>query len=137
MKQAVIYWSGTGNTAMMANSIAAGMGADTEVLSVDQVAGGVADYDKIAFGCPSMGDEQLEEGEFEPFFESVEGQLKGKKVALFGSYGWGDGKWMRDWEERTSRAGATVYAEGLILNGAPDADGKAQCEAFGKGFAAF
>lgn len=88
-KIAVIYWSGTGNTAMMANEIAAGIGSDAEVFSVDAFHGNVADYDKIAFGCAAMGDEVLEEAEFEPFFSAVEGSLKGKKVALFGSYGWG------------------------------------------------
>ena len=84
-KIAVIYWSGTGNTAIMANEIAAGIGTDAEVFSVDAFHGNVADYDKIAFGCSAMGDEVLEEAEFEPFFTAVEGSLKGKKVALSGS----------------------------------------------------
>lgn len=79
-KIAVIYWSGTGNTAMMANEIAAGIGSDAEVFSVDAFHGNVADYDKIAFGCAAMGDEVLEEAEFEPFFSAVEGSLKGKKL---------------------------------------------------------
>ena len=87
MKKAVIYWSGTGNTAAMASAIAAGMGEGTELYSVDQFTGDIAEYDKIAFGCPAMGDEVLEEGEFDPFFSSIEGKLGGKKVALFGSSG--------------------------------------------------
>lgn len=137
-KIAVIYWSGTGNTAMMANEIAAGIGADAEVFSVDAFHGNVADYDKIAFGCAAMGDEVLEEAEFEPFFSAVEGSLKGKKVALFGSYGWGDGQWMRDWVQRTNDANAVIYTdEGLIINETPDDDGIAKCKEFGKGFAAF
>lgn len=137
MKNAVIYWSGTGNTAAMAKAIAAAMGEGTEIFSVDKFTGSVADYDKIAFGCSAMGDEVLEEAEFEPFFASIEGSLKGKKVALFGSYGWGDGQWMRDWADRTAKAGANLYDEGLIVNGFPDGDAKVQCTAYGEGFAAY
>ena len=136
-KVAVIYWSGTGNTAAMANEIAAGIGADAEVFSVDAFSANVADYEKIAFGCAAMGDEVLEEAEFEPFFTAIESSLKGKKVALFGSYGWGDGKWMRDWEERCQKNGANLMEEGLILCGFPDADGIAQCKAYGERFAAY
>lgn len=79
MKTAVIYWSGTGNTAAMAKAVAEGGGA--ELFAVDEFKGDVADYDAIAFGCPSMGDEQLEKTEFELFFESVESKLSGKTVA--------------------------------------------------------
>jgi flavodoxin short chain len=89
-------------------------------------------YDKIAFGCPSMGVEVLEESDFDPFFTSIEGKLKGKKVALFGSYGWGDGQWMRDWQERTIAAGANVFEDGLIAQEAPD---EAEAEEYGKRFA--
>ena len=84
-----------------------------------------------------MGDEVLEEGEFDPFFTSIEGKLGGKKVALFGSYGWGDGQWMRDWAERTTKAGANLYDDGLTVNGFPDGDAKVQCTAFGEGFGAY
>ena len=104
---------------------------------VDQFTGDIAEYDKIAFGCPAMGDEVLEEGEFDPFFSSIEGKLGGKKVALFGSYGWGDGQWMRDWAERTTKTGANLYDDGLMVNGFPDADAKVQCTAFGEGFGAY
>ena len=134
MKKAVIYWSGTGNTAAMASAIAAGMGEGTELYSVDQFTGDIAEYDKIAFGCPAMGDEVLEEGEFDPFFSSIEGKLGGKKVALFGSYGWGDGQWMRDWAERTTKTGANLYDDGLLVNGFPDDDAKVRCTAFVEGF---
>lgn len=137
MKKAVIYWSGTGNTAAMASAIAAGMGEGTELYSVDQFTGDIADYDKIAFGCSAMGNEVLEEAEFDPFFTSIEGKLGGKKVALFGSYGWGDGQWMRDWAERTTKAGANLYDDGLMVNGFPDGDAKVQCTAFGEGFGAY
>lgn len=137
MKNAVIYWSGTGNTSAMAKAITEGMGADTELFSVDKFTGNIADYDKIAFGCSAMGDEVLEEAEFEPFFASIEGSLSGKKIALFGSYGWGDGQWMRDWVDRCNKAGANLYDEGLMVNGFPEGDAKVQCTAFGQGFAAY
>lgn len=106
-KIAVIYWSSTGNTEMMANAIAEGAGA--ELFSVSDFSGNIADYDKIAFSCPAMGAEVLEENEFEPFFTSVEGSLSGKTIALFGSYGWGDGEWMRNWEERIKADGAALF----------------------------
>jgi len=137
MKNAVIYWSGTGNTTAMAEAIAAAMGADTEIYAVSDFSGNVADYDKIALGCSSMGDEVLEEAEFEPFYTTVEPALKGKKVALFGSYGWGDGQWMRDWYQKATSAGLNLLDEGLIVNGFPDADGKEACKQFGEKFAAY
>ena len=131
MKTAVIYWSGTGNTEAMAKAVADGAGA--ELFSVSAFSGDVADYDAVAFGCPAMGAENLEEGEFEPFFEGIESKLSGKKVALFGSYGWGDGQWMRDWEERMTAAGATVLnGEGLICQETPDDDAIKQCEELGE-----
>lgn len=137
MKKAVIYWSGTGNTAAMASAIAAGMGEGTELYSVDQFTGDIAEYDKIAFGCPAMGDEVLEEGEFDPFFSSIEGKLGGKKVALFGSYGWGDGQWMREWAERVTGEGATVVnGEGLICQETPDDAMIEECKNLGKALAA-
>ena len=137
MKKAVIYWSGTGNTAAMASAIAAGMGEGTELYSVDQFTGDIADYDKIAFGCSAMGDEVLEEAEFDPFFTSIEGKLGGKKVALFGSYGWGDGQWMREWAERVTGEGATVVnGEGLICQETPDDAMLEECKNLGKALAA-
>ena len=134
-KIAVIYWSGTGNTAIMANEIAAGIGTDAEVFSVDAFHGNVADYDKIAFGCSAMGDEVLEEAEFEPFFTAVEGSLKGKKVALFGSYGWGDGQWMRDWEKDCDDAGIHLVCESVICCETPDDAALEACRAMGKALA--
>ena len=137
---AVIYWSMTGNTQAMAEAIADGAreaGAEVDLFSVDQVTVDQAlEYGKLALGCPAMGAEVLEEAEFEPFFTQLEGRLGGKQVALFGSYGWGDGQWMRDWKARADAANANVYQdEGLILNDAPDDDGLAKCRAFGAGFA--
>ena len=139
-KLAVIYWTGTGNTGAMAQAVAdgaKGAGAEAELLTVSEIsADAAAAYDKLALGCPAMGAEVLEEGEFEPFFTALEGRLGGKRVALFGSYGWGDGQWMRDWKARADGANAVVYQdEGLILNEAPDEEGLAQCRAFGAGFA--
>ncbi len=122
MKAAVIYWSGTGNTEQMAMAVANGVGA--ELYTVSEFTGGIEAYDKIAFGCPAMGDEVLEESEFEPFFQSIEGDLAGKQVALFGSYDWGDGEWMRQWADRVKADGAVLlHGEGLIANNTPtDAD---------------
>ncbi len=140
MKAAVIYWSGTGNTEIMANAIADGMvsaGCETEVFDVTSFKGSVKDYDKIAFGCPSMGDEVLEECDFEPFFESVESSLSGKKIALFGSYGWGDGLWMRNWEKRCEDLNANLFETGLIINSTPNDEGKEKCKAFGSDFAKY
>ncbi|HOO05782.1 MAG: flavodoxin [Ruminococcus sp.] len=118
MKTAVIYWSGTGNTEAMAK--AAAEGANAELFSVSDFSGNIADYEAFAFGCPAMGAEVLEEDEFEPFFTDAEASLSGKKVILFGSYGWGDGEWMRNWEERVKAAGAELIGgEGFIVNEAP------------------
>lgn len=131
MKTAVIYWSGTGNTEEMAKAVAEGAGA--ELFSVSEFKGSVADYDRLAFGCPSMGAEVLEESEFDPFFTEIEGQLSGKTIALFGSYGWGDGEWMRNWVERAENDGAVVLGgEGLIVNEAPTPDNLAECRALGE-----
>lgn len=131
MRSAVIYWSGTGNTEQMAAAVAEGAGA--ELFSVSDFSGNIDDYDRVAFGCPAMGAEELEDGEFEPFFSSVEGKLSGKTIALFGSYGWGDGEWMRNWTERCKNAGATVVGgEGLIANENPSDDDLANCKALGE-----
>ncbi len=131
MKSAVIYWSGTGNTEMMAKAIAEGAGA--ELFSVSEFSGNIADYDRIAFGCSAMGAEVLEEDEFEPFFTSIEGSLYGKTIALFGSYGWGDGEWMRNWEERVKEDGAVLFSnEGLIVNETPSDDDLAKCRELGE-----
>ncbi|MDR0446455.1 MAG: flavodoxin [Oscillospiraceae bacterium] len=136
MKAAIIYWSGTGNTEAMAKAIERGMraaGAEVELQSVEKAdAGALAGYDKLAFGCPSMGNEELEDTIFAPFFTSAEANLKGKSVALFGSYGWGDGEWMRNWHTRAGGAGAVLFGEGLIQQEAPD---ESVCEDFGKRFA--
>lgn len=131
MKTAVIYWSGTGNTEKMAQAIADAAGA--ELYSVSDFNGNIADYDRVAFGCPAMGAEVLEEDEFEPFFTGVEGQLSGKTIALFGSYGWGDGEWMRNWVDRCNAAGAVVIdGEGLIANATPSDDDLAACKTLGE-----
>ncbi len=130
MKTAVIYWSGTGNTQMMAEAVAAGAGA--EIFSVSDFKGDVAEYDRLAFGCPAMGAEELDDSEFEPFFAGIESKLSGKKVALFGSYGWGDGEWMRNWAQRVADDGAEIVGgEGLIANETPNDDDLAKCRALG------
>ena len=139
-KVAVIYWSITANTEAMAAAIAQGAqeaGAQAELKQVSEISVDEAlTYDLLALGCPAMGAEVLEEAEFEPFFAQLEGRLSGRKVALFGSYGWGDGQWMRDWQDRVQKAGAVLFqGEGLILNETPDDDGIAKCKEFGAAFA--
>ena len=128
-KVAVVYWSGTGNTEQMAAQVAEGVrnaGGETVLLTAAEFGPDqLAEYDAVAFGCPSMGAEQLEEGEFEPMFTACEPELNGKKLGLFGSYGWGDGEWMRIWQARCADAGANLVAEGVICNDAPDAEAEA------------
>jgi flavodoxin short chain len=136
----LVYWSGTGNTEIMAEKIKEGLesaGATVDYRTVDQVEPSeVSDFDKIVFGCPSMGVEVLEEDEFEPFFEAVEGQLSGKKVALFGSYGWGEGEWMDGWIERTEASGAKLFG-GFKVNSTPSSEEEEKCVEFGANFAKF
>ncbi|MDO5689226.1 MAG: flavodoxin [Tissierellia bacterium] len=132
---AVVYWSGTGNTEEMAKAIFEGAkeaGSEASLFNcTDFYASMIEDYDILAFGCSSMGEEVLEEEEFEPMFASCESALKGKKIALFGSYGWGDGQWMRDWDDRCKGLGAEQVHEYLILNEYPDAAGLAACRRLG------
>ncbi len=131
-KVAVVYWSGTGNTEAMANFIAEGAkskGADVDVLTCDGFTKDSLDsYDAIAFGCPSMGDEILEEDEFQPMWDSVKDSLCDKKVLLFGSYGWGDGEWMRNWVEETSAKSLESY----MCNETPDSEAEQECKAYGE-----
>lgn len=138
-KAVLVFWSGTGNTQAMAESIAEGVktaGAELTYLQVsDADVKQVSAFDNILLGCPAMGAEVLEESEFEPFFEALLPHLNGKRVALFGSYGWGDGEWMRLWEDRVKGAGASLFENGLIINEAPDGESLVDCEAFGRRFA--
>lgn len=123
-KVAIVYWSGTGNTEALANAVAEGVaekGSCADVLtSRDFDENKVAQYDTFAFGCPAMGGEELEDREFEPMFSAVLPKLNGKKVGLFGSFGWGDGEWMRNWQETTRNSGAILVADGVICNDYPD-----------------
>lgn len=139
-KIAVVFWSGTGNTEAMADAVVEGIeaaGAECSKFSASDFNGGmVNDFDAIAFGCPSMGSEQLEDSEFEPMFNSCESDLGGKKIALFGSYGWGDGEWMRSWEETCTADGAVLVTESVICNDAPSDDAIAECKALGAALAA-
>ena len=139
-KVAVVYWSGTGNTEMMAQKVAEGAkeaGAEVSVLtSADFSADDVDAYDAIAFGCPAMGAEELEDTEFEPMFSACECKLSGKKIALFGSYGWGDGEWMRTWTEDCEGAGCNLVSEPVICNEAPDDAAAESCRALGSALAA-
>jgi len=120
-KVAVVYWSGTGNTQAMAEAVKSAIGADlfeADAFDADLA----AKYDAFAFGCPAMGSEVLEEDVFDPMFTQIEGSLSGKKAALFGSYGWGDGEWMRNWEDRCREDGIELVHDSVICLDAPDDD---------------
>lgn len=138
-KVAIVFWSGTGNTQAMADAVASGAkdaGAEVNVWGPSEFGKDkVAEYDAIAFGCPAMGAEVLEETEFDPMFSDVEGSLSGKKIGLFGSYGWGDGQWMRDWEDRCRASGATLASDSVMANNAPDDDALDECKALGRALA--
>lgn len=133
----VIYWSQTGNTQAMAEAIGRGIadaGKEAVVISVGEAkVEELKNAKGFALGCPAMGAEVLEETEMEPFVCEVEAFAAGKTIALFGSYGWGDGLWMRDWEERMNASGAAVLnGEGLLCHEAPDASSLLECEELGK-----
>ena len=135
-KIAVVYWSGTGNTEAMAEAVAEGAklaGAEATVYQASEFSGDLMnDFHGIAFGCPSMGAEVLEESEFEPMFSSLENDLSGRKISLFGSYGWGDGEWMRTWEDTCRDKGAILVSESVICNETPDDEAVEACKSLGK-----
>ena len=132
-KVAVIYWSGTGNTEAMAKAVAEGAkaaGAEVDLLicpDVNEVDG----YEAVALGCPAMGSEELEDGEFLPMLETIEPALPGKRVVLFGSYDWGTGEWLENWEARCAEKGITLAAESVKANNTPDSAALAACKALG------
>ncbi|NLC72160.1 MAG: flavodoxin [Ruminococcaceae bacterium] len=138
-KTAIVYWSGTGNTEEMAKAVLKGArskGASAEMISASVFAPDLLDkLDTVAFGCPAMGSEVLEEEEFEPMFSSCLSSLAGKKIALFGSYGWGDGEWMRNWEESCKNAGAVLLCDSVICTDEPDEEAIAACNALGEALA--
>ena len=132
-KTAVIYWSGTGNTEAMAKAVAKGAGLGAQLFAVSDFDASMVDgFDAFALGCPAMGSEALEDSEFEPLFEEIKTKLAGKKVGLFGSYGWGDGEWMRTWEDNCAGAGISLAAESVICNDAPDDEALEACRALGE-----
>ncbi|MGN0240433.1 MAG: flavodoxin [Candidatus Weimeria sp.] len=137
-KIAIVYWSGTGNTKAMADAVADGAkkaGADAALIdAADFSAADAGGYSAIAFGCPAMGSEVLEESEFQPMWDQVKGSLGGKPVGLFGSYGWGGGEWMESWKGDASDNGVNVVST-VIANEAPDDTAVAECEALGKALA--
>lgn len=135
-KIAVVYWSGTGNTGAMARMVEAGAknaGAEVSIFQASEFqADQMDDYDAIAFGCPAMGSEQLEESEFQPMFDACKSKLAGKRVGLFGSYSWAEGEWMRIWQEECQSLGADLVDDGVICLEAPDAEGEKACLALGE-----
>ncbi|HOO34162.1 MAG TPA: flavodoxin [Thermotogota bacterium] len=135
-KVLVVYWSQTGNTEMMAEAVAEGAkskGAEVELLQVSEANTEMIKFaDAIALGCPSMGVEALEESEMEPFVDEIESVVSGKSLGLFGSYDWGDGQWMREWQERMEDCGADLVEDGLIVHLTPDDAAKKNCKALGE-----
>ena len=124
-KIAIVYWSGTGNTEAMANFVAEGAGGQADLFTPGEFSADlVSNYSALAFGCPSMGAEQLEP------------RLSGKTIGLFGSYGWGDGEWMRTWAEDCESAGCNLVSEPVICNEAPDDAAAESCRALGGALAA-
>lgn len=134
-KVAIVYWSGTGNTKAMATQVKKGAeaaGAEAALFTPAEFSPDMMDsFDAIAFGCPSMGSEVLEETEFEPMFSGCKTKLRGRKIALFGSYGWGDGEWMRNWEEDCYKTGAYLVCDCVICNEAPDKKAEEDCRSMG------
>ena len=135
-KVAVVYWSATGNTEAMADAVAAGAkdaGAEVTLLAADAFdAGLVSTFDALAFGCPAMGAEELESETFAPLFDDCRPALAGKRIGLFGSYGWGDGDWMRSWEEKCQNDGVALAVDSVICNEEPDDEAQAACIELGK-----
>ena len=138
-KIAVVYWSGTGNTEAMAKAVLDGIrengGEGVMMTSAEFNSSMMDDFDAIAFGCPSMGAETLEDSEFEPMFNACESKLNGKKIGLFGSYGWGDGQWMRDWEKECRDLGLNLASDFVMANDSPDDAAREACIALGKALA--
>ena len=136
-KVAVIYWSGTGNTEAMAGAVAQGAkeaGAEVDLMVCAEAAG-VEGYDAVALGCPAMGNEELEGSEFLPMLENIEPSLPGKKVALFGSYDWGTGEWLENWEARCEEKGIALALQSVKANNAPDDEAIEACKKLGAALA--
>ncbi|HEY8443517.1 MAG TPA: flavodoxin [Clostridia bacterium] len=131
----IVYWSGTGNTEKMAELIgqgAASSGAQVDIKNVALATPDMIDnYDVVALGSPAMGVEVIEEDEMEPFVESIKDKVAGKKLALFGSYDWGDGEWMESWKERMTDYGAIV-ADTLIVHLTPEGESEQECVRLGE-----
>lgn len=135
-KIAIVYWSGTGNTEKMAEYVLEGIQStrnEGKLITASSFSSDmISEYDGIAFGCPSMGAEVLEESEFQPMWDDIETKLGNKKIALFGSYDWGDGEWIRNWEERCREIGANIICDFVICNLEPDEQAKEECIKLGK-----
>mgnify|MGYP000919236049 CR=1 FL=1 len=140
-KIAIVYWSGTGNTQAMAEAILEGLkagGADASLFTVGEFdKGSLSSYDKIAFGCPAMGDEELETEDFQPMWDAIKGKLSGKKVAIFGSYNWNTGEWIQDWGADVANIGAELVCDPCPCLDAPDAGSEEEtaCIELGKAIA--
>lgn len=134
----IIFWSGTGNTEAMAEAIYNGSkkSKNSKLLTVDKATiDDVKEADVLFLGCPSMGVEELEESEMEPFMESISKDILGKKIVLFGSYGWGDGEWMQNWEQRIKDCGGIIIEDSVICNEAPEEDNLNHLKSLGEKYA--
>lgn len=136
---AIVYWSGSGNTEAMAQAVEEGAknaGAETTVSFVsDTNADDTASFDHIALGCPAMGNEELEEYEFEPFFGELLPKLKGKSVVIFGSYSWNQGDWIENWKQRLDEAGIDLVADPVKAYSYPDDETLELCRKLGEALA--
>ncbi len=135
-KVAVVYFSSTGNTEIMANKISDGAkeaGNETNVFSCSEFdVSTVNDYNAIILGCPACGSEELDDSEFLPMFEGIKSDLAGKKVGLFGSYGWGGGEYMNTFKQECESSGIAIIGEPILAENTPDSDAEEQCINFGK-----
>lgn len=126
MKINIIYYSSTGNTEEMANLIAKGAkeeGAEVNLMTFGEASvDDVKNCDIVLLGGPAMGAENLEESEVEPFVESIEGEVSGKKMVLFGSFGWGGGAYMTEWENRMEENGAELLEKEVVVQESPEGE---------------
>lgn len=132
----IIYWTGTGNTGAMATLIGKGInevGEEAELINISSnKVNSLKDEECIVLGCPSMGAEELEDGEFEPFLEEIGAELRGKKVFLFGSYGWGNGEWMEAFEDRILDLGGILPLDSVTVNYVPEGESEELCIEYGR-----
>ena len=106
---------------------------EVEILEVSNATDkDIIDAEVVVLGCPAMGVKELEDSEVIPFIDNNVALMQGKKMALFGSYGWGTGEWMDAWKEQMASLGANLVTEPLIVNEFTDGQDEAICNGYGK-----